>query len=259
MVLVGFSKVFFSQDKGFSDEKAFGVVDELWWSVEPAFKDLVDDDTVFFIDYCKVGIVDFGDLLKLIEGVELPEDGRYWLWIRGNRLLFRLDRSGFIGFWVDCCVGWGLVGFCCGVSGCGVGRCIGFVIGWGWTQSFVCGLIGGFVGNSRVDSCVFVGLIFVVFFRKEIIERKLFGKKNALVFCQIKAYQVLLIRKDKQLTIFQQLKVSLLQVWSYLFWWWNCVVGNVLTFFVRQGFVGVFFVIDWVVFLMDFGAWVDVL
>jgi hypothetical protein len=29
MVLVGFSKVFFSQDKGFSDEKAFGVVDEL--------------------------------------------------------------------------------------------------------------------------------------------------------------------------------------------------------------------------------------
>ena len=52
---------------------------------------------MFFIDYCKVGIVDFGDLFKLIEAVELPEDGRYWLWIRGNRLLFRLDRSGFIG------------------------------------------------------------------------------------------------------------------------------------------------------------------
>jgi hypothetical protein len=29
MVLVGFSEVFFSQYKGFSDEKAFRVVDEL--------------------------------------------------------------------------------------------------------------------------------------------------------------------------------------------------------------------------------------
>lgn len=259
MVLVSFSKVFFSQDKGFSDEKAFGVIDELWWSVEPAFKDLVDDDTVFFIDYCKVGIVDFGDLFKLIEGVELPEDRRYWLWIRGNRLLFRLDRSGCIGCWVDCCVGWGLVGFCCGVSGCGVGCNIGFVIGWGWIQSFVGGLIGGVVGNSPVDSFVFVGLIFVVFFRKEIIERKLFGKENALVFGQIKANQVLLIRKDKQLTIFQQLKVPLLQVRSYLFRWWSCIVGDVLTFFVGQELVGICFGGEWVVFLVDFGARVYVL
>jgi hypothetical protein len=52
---------------------------------------------VFFIDYCKVSIVDFGDLFKLIEGIELTEDGRYGLWIRRNRLLFWLDRLGFVG------------------------------------------------------------------------------------------------------------------------------------------------------------------
>jgi hypothetical protein len=52
---------------------------------------------VFFIDYCKVSIVYFGDLFKLIEGVELPKDGRYGLWIRWDRLLFWLDRLGFVG------------------------------------------------------------------------------------------------------------------------------------------------------------------
>ncbi len=97
MSLVGFSKLFFSQNKGFSDEIAFGVVDKLRRSVESTFEDLVDDDTVFFINDGKVCFVDFGDLLELIQRVKLSEDGRFGLRIGRDWLLLWLGWDGFVG------------------------------------------------------------------------------------------------------------------------------------------------------------------